>query len=80
MEVSGSSSEIITLTGYIFGANRNVSATNEILAPLLKKAHFAEIRFMLDKHTRKYSYYKYTVPNDGVIVVWNDSQKYETVF
>ena len=80
VEVSGSRSEIITLTGYIYGANRSIAATSEALAPLLKKAHFAEIRFMVDTETSKYKFYKISPPDDGVIIVWNDSQNYETVF
>jgi hypothetical protein len=80
VEVSGSRSEIITLTGYIYAANRSIAATAESLGPMLKKAHFAEIRFMLDKETSKYNYYKLTVPDDGAIIVWNDRQNYEAVF
>lgn len=80
VEVSGSRSEIITLTGYIYGANRNIATSAEALAPLLKKAHFTEIRFMLDKETSKYKYYKLDAPDDGAIIVWNDSQNYEAVF
>jgi hypothetical protein len=47
---------------------------------MLKKAHFTEIRFMLDKEMSKYNYHKLTVPHDCAIIVWIDSQNYEAVF
>ena len=80
VEVSGSRSGIITLTGYIFGANRSIATTAETLAPVLKKMHFTEIRFMLDKETKQYKYYKLDTPDDGAIIVWKDTQNYEAVF
>ncbi|MEP7173862.1 MAG: hypothetical protein ABI705_10280 [Aestuariivirga sp.] len=79
MEARDSRLRVITLTGYIHCAKRSITATNEALTSLLKNAHFADIRFQLNKAESNYKYHKIGVPDDGVIVVWIKLRSYVAV-
>ena len=37
-------------------------------------------RFMLDRETSQYKYYKLDAPDDGAFVLWKDNLSYGVVF